>query len=286
MPDFTFVTYARMPNLDPDDRLAQDALIQRGFDVAAAVWDDPAVDWSRAGIVVIRSTWDYNLRHEAFLAWAEAVHQVARLYNPISLVRWNIHKSYLKDLAAHGVPVVPTRWLAAESQADVRSLLGQAGWETAVVKPAIGLSTYGVRRISGSKDDQAHVDALLREHDVMLQPYIRSVEDYGERALMFINGTYSHATRKTAFQALLPAGEAGETPAEATALEIAAAAKAMAALPSGPLYARADIVLGDAGEPLILEFELIEPTLFLGMHPRAPQRFADALAGLVAGAST
>ncbi len=286
MPDFTFVTYARMPDLDPDDRLAQDALIQRGFDVAAAVWDDPMVDWSQAGIVVIRSTWDYNLRHEAFLGWAETVHKVARLYNPISLIRWNIHKSYLKDLAAHGVSVVPTRWLAAGSQPDMRSLLGQAGWETAVVKPAIGLSTYGVRRISGSADDQAHVDALLREHDVMLQPYIRSVEDYGERALMFINGTYSHATRKTAFQALLPAGEAGETPADATAAEIAVAAKAIAALPAAALYARADLVQGGAGEPLVLEFELIEPTLFLGMHPRAPERFADALAGLVAGAST
>ncbi len=286
MPDFTFVTYAQMPYLDPDDRLALDLLVQRGFDVATAVWDDATVDWSHAGIVVIRSTWDYNLRHEAFLGWAESVARQARLYNPIALVRWNIHKSYLKDLAAHGVTVVPTRWLEAGSRTDIRRLLADAGWETAVVKPAIGLSTYGVRRVSGSHDDQAHVDALLLEHDVMLQPYVRSVEDYGERSLMFINGTYSHATRKTAFQALLPAGEAGETPAEATGAEIAVASKAIEALPAPALYARADLVHDDRGMPLVLEFELIEPTLFLGMHPRAAHRFADALAGLVVGAST
>ncbi|MDQ6768199.1 MAG: hypothetical protein M3Z41_10365 [Candidatus Eremiobacteraeota bacterium] len=254
--------------------------------MATAVWDDPAVDWSKAGIVIIRSTWDYNLRHEAFLAWAESVAAVAPLYNPLPLVRWNIHKSYLKDLAARGVAVVPTQWLAAGSHPNLAQVLEQAEWTSAVIKPAIGLSTYGVRRVSGQADDQAHLDALLREHDVMVQPYMKSVEDYGERALMFIDSTYSHAVRKTAFQALLPAGEAGETPTEATGAEIAVAVKAMQALPTRALYARADLVHDDQGEPRVLEFELIEPTLFLAMHPRAAHRFADALAGLFVRAAS
>ncbi|HEV2036985.1 MAG TPA: hypothetical protein VGQ96_00140 [Candidatus Eremiobacteraceae bacterium] len=275
-----------MPELDSDDRLALDILSQRGFKMATAVWDDPAVDWSKAGIVIIRSTWDYNLRHEAFLAWAESVAAVAPLYNPLPLVRWNIHKSYLKDLAARGVAVVPTRWLAAGSHLNLAQVLEQAGWSSAVIKPAIGLSTYGVRRVSGLADDQAHLDALLREHDVMVQPYMKSVEDYGERALMFIDNTYSHAVRKTAFQALLPAGEAGETPTEATGAEIAVAVKAMQALPTRALYARADLVRDDQGEPRVIELELIEPTLFLAMHPRAAHRFADALAGLFVRAAS
>jgi hypothetical protein len=149
------------------------------------------------------------------------------------------------------------------------------------LKPAIGLSTYGVRRVTGANGDQAHLDWLLRDHDVMVQPYMTSVEDYGERALMFIDGTYSHAVRKTSFQALLPAGEAGEMPAEATGAEIAVAVKAMQALPALPLYARADLVHDSTGAPLVIEFELIEPTLFLGMHPRAAHRFADAIAALL-----
>ena len=277
MTDFTFVTYAGMPDLDADDRLAVDVLTERGYDVATAVWDDPAVKWSRSGAVIIRSTWDYNLRHEAFLAWAESVARVAPLYNPLELVRWNIHKSYLRVLASKGVPVVPTLWLAARSPADLRKTLAQAGWPEAVVKPAIGLSTYGVRRVSGSEADQAHVNRLLLEHDVMVQPFMTSVQEYGERALMFMNGTYSHAARKTAFQPLLPTGEAGETPAEATGAEIAVAVKAVQSLPAAALYARVDLVLGAAGEPLVIECELIEPTLFLGMHPRAAHRFADAL---------
>ncbi len=282
MPSFTFVTYAKMPDLDPDDRLALELLKERGFVVAAAVWDDAAVDWAQAGTVVIRSTWDYNLRHEAFIAWAQSVASVAPLYNPLPLLRWNLHKRYLADLAAHGVPTVETRWLPAGARANLRDLLKDATWETAVVKPAIGLSTYGVRQVTGTSEDQTHLDALLRDHDVMVQPFMRSVDDHGEHSLMFINGTYSHAARKTSFQALLPTGEAGETPAEASGSEIAVAARAMQALPSPALYARVDLVHDDAGRPLVIELELIEPTLFLGMHPRAAHRFADALAALAA----
>jgi hypothetical protein len=288
MIDFTFVTFSGMPDLDPDDRLAVDILRQRGFTVAAAIWDNPAVDWSAAGIVVIRSTWDYNLRHREFLAWAETVAKVTRLYNPLALVRWNIHKSYLKDLSEHGVPVVPTLWLAGSSRVNLARTLADAGWPAAVVKPAVGLATYGVRRVSGSVEDQAHLDGLLSKHDVMVQPFMKSVQDYGERALMFIDGTYSHAARKTAFQALLATGQAGETPAQATSAEIAVGVKAMQALPAPALYARADLVHDDDGEPRVIEFELIEPTLFLGMHPRAAHRFADALAATtcINGAST
>lgn len=285
MPDFTFVTYAQMPDLDADDRLAVDVLAQRGMSVMPAVWDDPAVDWSKAGIVIIRSTWDYNLRHNAFLAWTESVAAVTPIYNPPALVRWNSHKSYLKDLAARDVPIVPTLWLPKGSCEHLAQFLARAGWETAVVKPAIGLSTYGVRRVTGGLEDQAHLDELLREHDVMVQPYLKSVETYGERALIFLNSTYSHAARKTAFQALLPAGEAGETPVEASGSEIAVAVRAVRALPVTALYARVDLVHADDGQPLVIELEVVEPSLFLGMHPRAAHRFADALIPLAARAA-
>ncbi len=280
MTDFTFITYRDLPNLDPDDRLAADVLVQRGFTVGAAVWDDPTVVWSEGGICVLRSTWDYNLRLRQFLAWSESVAAVAPLYNPISLVRWNSHKGYLKDLAARGVPVVPTRWLKIGARIDLAALLGQLRWKRAVAKPAVGLSTYGVMVVDASPDAQAHVTSLLRDYDVMLQPYITSVEDYGERALVFIDGIYSHAARKTAFQQLAPTGEAGETPAQATGEEIAVGVAAMRALSEPALYARVDIVHDDAGAPRVIELELVEPTLFLGMHPRAATRFADALAKL------
>lgn len=280
MTDFTFVTYRDLPDLDPDDRLAADALRERGFAVSPAVWDDPDVVWAQAGICIIRSTWDYNLRHTDFLDWAERVAKATRLYNPIELVRWNIHKQYLQELAARGIPVVPTHWLHRGATVDLRDILAQTGWNDAVAKPAVGLATHGVKRIDAGPASQAHVDGLLREHDVLVQPFLSSVGSYGERALVFIDGTYSHAVRKKAFQALAPAGVEDEAPVEATATEIEVGAAAVQALPQPPLYARIDIVPDEKGNPVVIELELVEPSLFLSMHPRAATRFADALARL------
>jgi glutathione synthase/RimK-type ligase-like ATP-grasp enzyme len=280
MPDFTFISYRDLPALDPDDRLAADILEDRGFSVCAAVWDDPAVDWRTRGVCVLRSTWDYHLRYPQFMQWAESVAAATQLYNPIALVRWNSHKSYLKDLNERGVPIVPTRWLRQGERVDIARLLSQMGRNRAVAKPAVGLATYGVKLVDASPASQAYVNELVQGSDVMVQPYQASVDTYGERALVFIGGTYSHAARKTAFQALAPAGHAGETPIEATGPEIAVAVAAMNALPEPALYARVDLVTDDAGQPVVIEMELVEPTLFLGMHPRAATRFADALAPL------
>jgi hypothetical protein len=278
--DFTFVTYRGLPQLDPDDRLAFDVLRERGFRARTAVWDDPGVDWSRSEVTVLRSTWDYNTRHDEFLAWAERTAPVTLLVNSIELVRWNIHKSYLQELADCGVPVVPTRWLQKATQPDLTGLLSEEGWKKAVAKPAVGLATYGVKVVDASPAARAYVTELLRSYDVMIQPYLASVDSYGERALIFIGGVYSHAVRKTAFQPLLPAGEAGETPVEASEAEIAVASRAVGALPEPAVYARVDLVAADDGSPHVLELELVEPSLFLSMNQRAATLFADALTAL------
>jgi hypothetical protein len=278
--DFTFVTYRGLPQLDADDRLAFDVLRERGFRARAAVWDDPGVDWSQSEVTVLRSTWDYNTRHDEFLAWAEHTASVTSLVNSIGLVRWNLHKWYLQELADRAVPVVPTRWLKRATHVDLTRLLDESGWKKAVAKPAVGLATYGVKVVDASPAARAYVTELLRRYDVMIQPYLASVDSYGERALVFIRGAYSHAVRKTAFQPLLPAGEAGETPVEASEAEIAVASRAVGALPEPAVYARVDLVAADDGLPRVLELELVEPSLFLSMHPHAAERFADALTAL------
>ncbi len=281
MPDFTFVTYDGLPDLDPDDRYAVDALARRGRSVAPAIWNDPSVDWSRAGICVIRSTWDYHLDRPAFLAWAERVAALGPLWNPLPVVRWNSHKGYLRDLEQRGAPVVPTDWLPAGHAADVGAALREREWLRAVIKPAVGLATRGVLMVDLERDGaaaaQSHVDALLREHDVLLQPFLPSVERYGERALVFIDGAYSHAVQKTAFQPLAAAGDAGEVLVEADAEEIAVASAVAAMAPRPVLYARVDLVRGEDGRPLVIEFELVEPSLFLSLYPPAAERFAVAL---------
>ncbi|MBC5806205.1 MAG: hypothetical protein DLM53_08805 [Candidatus Eremiobacter antarcticus] len=286
MARFTFVTYSGLPDLDPDDRLAVDVMKSLGHQVRVAIWDDASVDWHSGGITVVRSTWDYHLRFQKFSNWYERVAALTPLWNSLALMRWNLHKRYLEVLRQHGVPVVPTIWFSAGSAVDVHEIMHAQGWPEAVIKPAIGLSTYGVLRVSthdeaGLQSGQRHLERLLLDGDVMLQPYLASVNDYGERALIFIDGTYSHAVRKTAFQPLLPAGEAGETPARASEKEIALATQALGALPENPLYARVDLLQDDGGDPILIELELVEPSLFLSMSAQAPRRFANALIALL-----
>jgi glutathione synthase/RimK-type ligase-like ATP-grasp enzyme len=278
MPDFTFVTYSDLPELDPDDRLALTEIERRGATVSAQVWSDATVDWSSAGTVVIRSTWDYHLHHDAFLAWVDRVANVTSIWNPPSLVRRNSVKSYLKDLDRRGVPVVPTAWIAQGDSCDLRRLIRDRGWEKVVVKPVVGLATAGVRMFGpNDSDGQAHLDTLVARGGAMVQPFVPAVATYGERALVYIGGAYSHAASKVAFQPLAVAGEAGEKPATASPAERAVADLAIATLDSPWLYARVDLVPDEAGRPIIMEFELVEPSLFLSLDAHAPRRFADAL---------
>lgn len=282
MPDFTFVTYADLPGLDPDDRLAVVELEKRGAEVAAQVWTDPAVDWSRAGTVVVRSTWDYHLHYDAFLSWIDRVSTVVSMWNPAELLRRNSVKTYMRDLETQGVPVVPTQWIEAGGRCDLTRLMRDRGWDKAVIKPVVGLATTGVRMFAaGDTGAQEHLDTLLTGGGAMVQPFMSSVSSYGERALVHIGGAYSHAASKVAFQPLANAGDAGEKPVIATAAERQAADLAISTLKTPWLYARVDVVPDDAGRPLVMEFELIEPTLFLSLDAGAPRRFAEALLAVV-----
>jgi hypothetical protein len=190
---------------------------------------------------------------------------------------WNINKRYLLDLEKLGISIVPTVVGSAECIPDLKSVCAQRGWETLIIKPAIGLATHGVRKFGAAQVDLAkeHLTSLLCDGDVLVQPYLRNVETTGEKSLVFIGGQFSHAVRKMPFQALAVAGGAGERLVDVTALEIEFGSKVLSVLDEKPLYARVDIVCDN--EPLLLELELIEPSLFLLMKPSAAERFADEL---------
>jgi len=280
-PDFSFVTYSKLPQLDPDDLLVVERLTERGVKCSAAVWDDPSVDWANAGTCVVRSTWDFHLNPHAFAQWIQHVSSKTRLFNQASLMLWNMRKTYIEDLSRRGVPTVPTIFFRAGEKIDLASLMETHAWHDAIVKPVVGLATYGVKRFSREPSSlagsQQHANKLLKDCDVMVQPYMPSVEAYGERALVFLGGEFSHAVRKMAFQPLAVAGQAGETPVEASAAEREVGSKALACVDGPTLYARVDVVPDSNNQPRVLELELIEPSLFLAMNEHATERFAAAL---------
>lgn len=280
-PDVTLVTWRELPELDPDDRPLAAALAARGLAVSVVAWDDPAFDWSSTRLAVLRNPWDYYRRSDEFLAWAERTARLTRLENPLAAVRWNLHKGYLVELAARGAPVVSTALVRRGEAFDVARHAAERGWRGVVVKPAVSADSWETHVVPVDRIGvaQAHVDRLAVERDVLVQPFLATVEDHGERCLVFVDGAYSHAVRKNPITrggrwAGLPEG----APVAADAAERAVAERVLAAAGHGPLlYARVDLVRDDAGAPLLLELELAEPTLFLADAPAGLERLVDAV---------
>lgn len=283
--DVALVTYAGLPELDPDDRPLADALRARGLGVGIVRWDDPAFDWASTRMALVRSPWDYYKRYDEFLAWAERTAAVTRLENPFPILAWNTDKRYLVELARTGAPVVDTLLLERGERADLAALLAGRGWTSAVLKPAVSADSWEALWVGPGEVDrgQAHLDRLLPDRAMLVQPFLASVEEYGERCLVAIDGELSHAVRKNALTrggrwAGLPEGTPVEiAPDERTAaVEVLAAAGRLADF-ERTLYARIDLVRDDAGRPRLLELELAEPTLFVSTSAPGLERLVAAI---------
>jgi glutathione synthase/RimK-type ligase-like ATP-grasp enzyme len=278
------VTYARLPHLAADDRLLQQALIRRGHEADALVWDDPAADWGRYDHAIVRSCWDYHERPAEFLAWVDRLEQIgARLWNPPPLLRWNHEKGYLLELAARGVPTVPTVYLARGERADLAELLSGRGWREAVVKPAVAATAFHTWRTSPERAeaDQGRLDELLAERAMLVQPLMPQIAS-GEWSLLFFGGRFSHAVLKRPapgdFRSQDDFGGTSELLAPPPGL-VEQAARILEHAPGRWLYARVDGLL--VGEVFtLMELELIEPSLFLSLAPRSAELLAESVEAL------
>lgn len=293
-------TCGELPDLDPDDRLLRDALVARGIAVDAAVWDDPTVDWASYQHVVVRSTWDYTERQAQFVDWARRVEQTSRLLNPADVIAWNTDKRYLADLEERGLPIVPTIWLDPETTMSSRAINSRLpAFGEFVIKPTVSAGSRDTGRYDASATQQrmlaiTHAKNLMAVgRHVMLQRYLRAVDSVGETGMVFLDGEFSHAVRKSAL--LAGPFRAGEldgalyrdeviAPREPSAAERELGERVVAALAeifgdATPfLYTRVDVIPDDEGSPVILEVELTEPSLFLA-HGGAESvgRAADAI---------
>jgi len=268
------VTWSGLPPLSSDDGLLRDELLRHGADVTAAVWDDPAVDWSSFDSIVLRSTWDYHKRLGEFAAWLERMEPLP-LWNPVRTVRPNLHKGYLLELERRGVPIVTTMLVPRGSSPG---LLRERKWRRAVVKPAVSATAFRTFVVNGETLDPA-IEELLAQSDVLVQPFVDEITSAGEWSLIFLGGTFSHAVLKT------PAGgdfrvqnEFGgfATPTRPNPHLIEQAARVLETNGSPWLYARVDGVDRD-GTFVLMELELTEPSLFLDADPAAPGRLATAV---------
>lgn len=255
-----------------------EAFAARGARAEPAVWDDPGVDWEAFDLILLRSTWDYASRRDEFLAWVERV----RAKNPIDVVRWSTDKRYLLDLAASWVPAVPTRLILPGGRLEF-PVDGDF-----VVKPAVGAGSIDAARYRKGERAAAekHALSLLKAgRAVIVQPYLRGIEERGETGLVFFGDRFSHAIRKGPM--LRPGVEVvgglflkEEISArEPSKEEREVAERALNAMPTAGgrarlWYARVDVAPGLDGRPVVLEFEAAEPSLFFAQSPGSAAAFA------------
>ena len=129
----------------------------------------------------------------------EAAASRTRLLNPAAVLTWNTHKGYLRDLADQGVPIVPTAWVSVGASTTLAQVMDDNLWTDVVAKPVVGAGSYLTERIRDpeSPDAMAFWQRLVGEREAMVQPYLQSVEEYGERSVMWIDGELTHAIRKS-----------------------------------------------------------------------------------------
>ena len=287
-PTIALITAVAARDSDEDMPSLESALRTAGADVTIAEWDLPQ-DWGRFDVALLRSTWDYPQRLAEFFEWAEAVSQKTRLLNPLPVVKWSSDKHYLSDLAKSEVPTVLTKFVEPGEHPDlhIAELLNQPDVDEFVVKPAVGAGSRDAQRFGREETEHAarHAQRMLNEQrSVLLQPYLTRVDEVGETSLLYFAGEFSHAIRKGP---LLKRKEGPTTELFAKetitsrlpdAAELRVGARALQAMRfDTPLYARVDLIRDQNGEPVVLELELIEPSLFFPFAAGSAERFAAAV---------
>lgn len=282
VPTIALATCRALPEPDPDEAALLGALAREGALVALLPWDggspDPLQGLGAVDLVVVRSTWNYAQQLGAFHEWLDRVERVTTVCNPPAVLRRNVDKLYLRDLAAAGLPVVPTAFVERGSGASLAQVCETHGFAEVVVKPRVSAGSWKTARFAAAERAAGGAGAeffreLVAERDVMVQPYVRSVEGRGERSIVVLDGVPSHAIRKS------PRFSGDPESVTRVPIEPDERAFAQAALASyaGLLYARVDTARDDHGALMLMELELLEPSLFFNHAPEALPGFVAAI---------
>lgn len=277
-----FLTMGDTSGWSIDADLAFAPLAGLGWQAEWLPWRRAGVDWDAYDAVYLAATWDYPEDPAAFLAVLEAVDASrALLVNPLELVRWNIPKTYLKDLEAGGAPIVPSRFYECFADCDLDENFAAPGVARLIVKPVVSTNANDTYLLTREQVENQSVElaATFGDRPFVVQPFLEAVRDEGEYSLFYIGDGFSHGIRKIPKAGDFRVQEERGAAIEATSLTpelLAAGERVIELVDPAPLYGRCDF-LRDAGDVLrVMELELIEPSLYLRTDDEAPRRFAVA----------
>ncbi len=275
-----FLSTDHLDGFTADDHLANEPLQELGWSVETISWRMPDIDWGQFAGIVIRTTWDYHNHLPEFLGVLEQIESATRLANPLSIVRWNANKTYLRDLEAHGARVVRTLWEEGRIEGrQIHRWFEELQTDDLVIKPTVSASAADTLRLQKRFEIDPEPLSIFANRQYMVQPFMNGIVEEGEFSLFYFCGDYSHTILKTpkAQDFRVQEEHGGYIQAvEPTARLLQAGASVMQPIKPMPLYARIDFV-HEQDELVLMELELIEPSLYLRMDDGAPRRFAIAI---------
>ncbi len=282
MKQCAFLTMDQLDDFEHYDYMLNEPLAKLGWEVSEISWQERQVDWNRFEAVVIRTPWDYHHNYRDFLKVLEEIDRSsARLENPLELIRWNIDKTYLRDLENDGLPIVPTEWGSKQDQIEEDRLYAwfdHFGTNEIVLKPTISAGADNTYRLTkqkaGEKFDE--LKQVFSNRAFMVQPLMNRVLDEGEFSLIYFGEQYSHTLLKTPKESDFRVQEEHGgilKSVEPENLLRTISDDIIASIEPTPLYSRVDMVR-DRERFLLMELELIEPSLYFNMDPDSPERFS------------
>ncbi|MBC6365180.1 RimK family alpha-L-glutamate ligase [Algoriphagus sp. AK58] len=277
-----FSTGAYDTNTIDEDKLLSEILTELGVSHEIQAWSDPNVDWSSFSLLLIKSTWDYFDFYPEFLLWIEKIKALGiPVLNDLDIVRWNSSKDYLLEIESQGFPTIAGVMLEKGSKPTLDQIQKKVNSDTIVVKPLVSGGAKNTLRIPVSEwsNFEEKVTELVKEEAFLAQPYVKEVSEVGEYSLIFFNQQFSHAVLKTPAKSDFRVqhyygGTIQEIQPDSSLLE--PAQKLIDTFGKGTLYGRVDGVLID-GVFYLMELELIEPYLFLGLSDKAIPNYREAL---------
>jgi glutathione synthase/RimK-type ligase-like ATP-grasp enzyme len=250
-----------------------------GLTLTPVKWTDPEMDWRRYGAVLVNCAWDYQDRHEEFLTTLDRIAGLGvPVFNDPATVRWNIRKTYLREIEARGIPVIPTLWPEAPVAADIAEAMRVFGVDDVVLKRQVGGGARAQVKYSRGNLPEA---GPVMDRPGMIQPFVAAIASEGEFSFLFVDGEFSHVLvkRPKAGDYRIQEAYGGKSQAIDPAPKDRAAAQAvMDVLATTPLYARVDMVRGGDGGLMLMELEVLEPYLYPKDGPQIGAMLGKALA--------
>jgi glutathione synthase/RimK-type ligase-like ATP-grasp enzyme len=272
------LTSAELSDLIPDETHLVNAFIQENIPVRPVVWNSKQ-DWSEFSAVIIRSPWDYFEHQEEFFSTLKKIDEQTKLYNPYSLVKWNLDKNYLFDLKNKGGKLPPTMKVTSKKELD--EAIASSQFNDMVIKPVISAGAYLTYRFNKNNIPAEVKNLPVDKYEFMIQPFLTDIQTEGEYSFIFLGGKFSHALVKRPkngdFRVQSEYGGSVDAYSP-TSEELKLTEFIHSILPEKPHYARIDLARYH-GELVIMEVELLEPELFFRIRPDSAHQLVHSIKG-------